>query len=275
MADMQAIARAVAEALPSDVPLIATFTSAEQVAEVAGALTVEHASAQRTGSTNASVFLAVEPSLLEPLVQAGVLTNHNQALYTILETAAHRIGEGITRATSLSPQDFVHPSTMTFLLQAGNETRGWFAINFQEVATMFDEKFVAASDNTDGSSDETENMSTHTPAATEQAVTAAAFPSSTAASSTKPSGKKAPGVDAMRMLYDVEMTLSAEIGRAKMPVKQILELSPGTIVELDRIAGSPADLMVNGHLVARGEVVVVDEDYGLRITEIMDPEGML
>jgi flagellar motor switch protein FliN/FliY len=74
----------------------------------------------------------------------------------------------------------------------------------------------------------------------------------------------------MRLLYDVEMTLTAEIGRAKLPVRQILDLTPGAIVELDRVAGSPADLMVNGHLVARGEVVVIDEDYGLRITEILD-----
>lgn len=75
---------------------------------------------------------------------------------------------------------------------------------------------------------------------------------------------------ALRMLYDVEMTLTAEIGRAKLPVRQVLDLVPGSVIELDRVAGAPADLMVNGHLVARGEVVVVDEDYGLRITEIVD-----
>ena len=74
----------------------------------------------------------------------------------------------------------------------------------------------------------------------------------------------------MRMLYDVEMTLTAEIGRAKLPVRQVLDLTPGTIIELDRVAGSPADLMVNGRLIARGEVVVIDEDYGLRVTEIVE-----
>lgn len=76
--------------------------------------------------------------------------------------------------------------------------------------------------------------------------------------------------DNLRLLYDVEMTLSAEIGRAKLPVRQVLELVPGAVIELDRVAGSPADLMVNGRLIARGEVVVIDEDYGLRITEIVD-----
>ena len=74
----------------------------------------------------------------------------------------------------------------------------------------------------------------------------------------------------MRVLYDVEMTLTVEIGRAKLPVRQVLELVPGAVIELDRVAGSPADLMVNGRLIARGEVVVVDEDYGLRVTEIVD-----
>ncbi|MCL3860869.1 flagellar motor switch protein FliN [Actinotalea sp. K2] len=78
----------------------------------------------------------------------------------------------------------------------------------------------------------------------------------------------------LRLLHDVEMTLTAEIGRTRLPVRQVLELVPGTVLELDRAAGSPADVMVNGRLVARGEVVVVDEDYGIRITEIVATEGI-
>lgn len=77
---------------------------------------------------------------------------------------------------------------------------------------------------------------------------------------------------ALRVLQDVEMVLTAEIGRTKLPVRQVLDLVPGTVLELDRPAGSPADLMVNGRLVARGEIVVVDEDYGIRITEIVAAE---
>jgi len=73
----------------------------------------------------------------------------------------------------------------------------------------------------------------------------------------------------MRMLYDVEMTLTAEIGRTRLPVRQVLDLTPGAVLELDRTAGSPADVMVNGRLIARGEVVVVDEAYGIRVTEIV------
>jgi flagellar motor switch protein FliN/FliY len=74
------------------------------------------------------------------------------------------------------------------------------------------------------------------------------------------------GID---MLRDVEMEVTCELGRTKMTVRQLLALAPGDVVELDRLAGSPADLLVNGTLLARGEVVVVDESFGLRITEIV------
>ncbi|MEJ5944070.1 flagellar motor switch protein FliN [Pseudokineococcus basanitobsidens] len=77
------------------------------------------------------------------------------------------------------------------------------------------------------------------------------------------------GAAGLHLLRDVEMTLSVEIGRARMTVRELLTLAPGRVVELDRAAGAPADLLVNGRLVARGEVVVVDEDFGLRITEIV------
>jgi flagellar motor switch protein FliN/FliY len=73
----------------------------------------------------------------------------------------------------------------------------------------------------------------------------------------------------LEMLHDVVMELTAELGRARMTVRDLLALQPGTVVELDRLAGSPADLLVNGRLIARGEVVVVDEDYALKITELL------
>jgi flagellar motor switch protein FliN/FliY len=73
------------------------------------------------------------------------------------------------------------------------------------------------------------------------------------------------------LLHDVEMEVSAELGRTRMSVRELLSLSPGAVVELDRAAGSPADLLVNGRLIARGEVVVIDENFGIRITEIVSP----
>jgi flagellar motor switch protein FliN/FliY len=83
--------------------------------------------------------------------------------------------------------------------------------------------------------------------------------------------ERAPVRGGLDMLHDVEMEVSAELGRTRMSVRELLSLSPGAIVELDRAAGSPADLLVNGRLIARGEVVVVDENFGIRITQIVSP----
>jgi flagellar motor switch protein FliN/FliY len=73
----------------------------------------------------------------------------------------------------------------------------------------------------------------------------------------------------MELLRDVAMDVTAQIGSTRMTVNELLTLADGTVIELDRSAGAPADLLVNGHLIARGEVVVIDENFGLRITEIV------
>lgn len=74
------------------------------------------------------------------------------------------------------------------------------------------------------------------------------------------------------LLADVEMQVTAELGRTRMTVRDLLALTPGSVVELDRLAGSPVDVLVNGTLVARGEVVVIDEEFGVRISEIIGLE---
>ncbi|MGY6499363.1 MAG: flagellar motor switch protein FliN [Acidimicrobiales bacterium] len=74
----------------------------------------------------------------------------------------------------------------------------------------------------------------------------------------------------LHLLRDVEMSVTAELGRTKMTVSDLLSLTPGSVVELDRAAGTPIDLLVNGTLIARGEVVVIDEEFGVRISEIID-----
>ena len=71
-------------------------------------------------------------------------------------------------------------------------------------------------------------------------------------------------------LSDIPMELSVEIGRTHMTVGETLDLRPGSVVSLERQAGDAADLLVNGTPIARGEVIVVDEQYGLRVTEILD-----
>jgi flagellar motor switch protein FliN/FliY len=85
------------------------------------------------------------------------------------------------------------------------------------------------------------------------------------AGSAAPRSRQA-GLDLLR---DVEMEVTVEIGRTRLTVRELLALTPGTVLELDRAAGSPADLLVNGTLLARGEIVVVDEDFGIRITEVV------
>jgi flagellar motor switch protein FliN len=92
-------------------------------------------------------------------------------------------------------------------------------------------------------------------------------PPGAAAPQSGPSGAPVRGIE---MLHGVDMEVTVELGRTRMTVRELLALTPGHVLELDRAAGSPADLLVNGRLIARGEVVVVDEDFGLRVTEILD-----
>lgn len=73
-------------------------------------------------------------------------------------------------------------------------------------------------------------------------------------------------------ISNVAMDLTVELGRVRMSVREVLSLEPGAVIELDRSVGAPADVLLNGRPIARGEVVVVDQDYAVRITRILDPE---
>ena len=79
----------------------------------------------------------------------------------------------------------------------------------------------------------------------------------------------APGGAELERLYDVPVELAVEIGRTHMTIRETLALGPGSIVTLNRLAGEPVDLLVNGKPIARGEVVVLDEEFGLRVTEVL------
>ncbi len=74
------------------------------------------------------------------------------------------------------------------------------------------------------------------------------------------------------LLLDVKLPLAVELGRNELPVKEILDFGPGSIVELNRMASEPVDLLVNGVLVARGEVVVIEDHFGVRLTSLISPE---
>ena len=72
-------------------------------------------------------------------------------------------------------------------------------------------------------------------------------------------------------ILDVPVTLSMEVGRTRIPIRNLLQLNQGSVVELDRAAGEPLDVFVNGTLVAHGEVVVVNEKFGIRLTDVISP----
>lgn len=73
------------------------------------------------------------------------------------------------------------------------------------------------------------------------------------------------------MIMDIPITLTVEVGQARMSIGRLLALGQGAVVELDRVAGEPLDVLANGTLVARGEVVVVEDKFGIRLTEVLSP----
>jgi flagellar motor switch protein FliN/FliY len=73
------------------------------------------------------------------------------------------------------------------------------------------------------------------------------------------------------VILDVNVTLSLEVGRTRIPIRNLLQLNQGSVVELERAAGDPLDVFVNGTLIAHGEVVVVNEKFGIRLTDVVSP----
>ncbi len=97
-----------------------------------------------------------------------------------------------------------------------------------------------------------------------QSVAPAAF------TSFAPGNVIAPGND-INMILDIPVQLTVELGRTRIPIKHILQLAQGSVVELDAMAGEPMDVLVNGFLIAQGEVVVVNDKLGIRLTDIVTP----
>jgi flagellar motor switch protein FliN/FliY len=77
------------------------------------------------------------------------------------------------------------------------------------------------------------------------------------------------------MILDIPVQLTVELGRTKIPIKHILQLAQGSVIELDGLAGEPMDVLVNGYLIAQGEVVVVNDKFGIRLTDIITPSERL
>jgi flagellar motor switch protein FliN/FliY len=114
-----------------------------------------------------------------------------------------------------------------------------------------------------------------TSAATPAAAAPAAHPAATPAAATvfQPLAKEAPSGfrNDIEMILDIPVQLTVELGRTKVPIKNLLQLAQGSVVELDGLAGEPMDVLVNGYLIAQGEVVVVNDKFGIRLTDIITP----
>lgn len=153
-----------------------------------------------------------------------------------LDSAASTLGSGLLGASTMGNATplFGDDDAVVFELLSGSddaaETLGWFAVRVRES--------VVANADTAGNS-------------------------AGAVSDADVVGK-------LGRINNVEMALTVELGRTRMTVRDVLSIEPGAVIELDRSAGAPADVLLNGRLIAHGEIVVVDQDYAVRITRILD-----
>src|SRR3954468_8511797 len=95
----------------------------------------------------------------------------------------------------------------------------------------------------------------------------------TTAGPAEPQAPRAVTAEELARLHEVPVELAVEVGRTRMTIREALALGPGSIVTLNRLARDPLALLVNGKPIARGEVVVIDEEFGLRVTEVLAPKG--
>jgi flagellar motor switch protein FliN/FliY len=120
-----------------------------------------------------------------------------------------------------------------------------------------------------------EAVSGETGATAEQVVAASAASAKTATpvpmpelQASRSTGTQAQNLD---MILDIPVTLSVELGKTKIQIRNLLQLAQGSVVELERLAGEPMDVLVNGYLIAQGEVVLVNDKFGIRLTDIVSP----
>lgn len=219
-------------------PAATTLTVIDPVSEVsAAAIPGKAVVAQFAGAAQGMIALVVGQELVDALARAPIgALDITQAIRPALEAAASVLGPVI-----VDPGEVVEPSDALESVLA----RGGALVPLTGDGQIQAVVALAVSTSVAGSAPGTSRA--------EQS------------GDSSPSGK----VRGLDLLHGVEMEVTAELGRARMTVKKLLELLPGNIVELDRSAGAPADLLVNGRMIARGEVVVIDENFGIRITEII------
>ncbi|HVE26173.1 MAG TPA: flagellar motor switch protein FliN [Sporichthya sp.] len=262
-----ALLPAVAATLATALPLPAPATAGEPTpagrppAEIFGLLppgagTVVVADLEPSGLLAVVIGSALTQALSDsPMGELDVAA----AIQPALDAAASASGlsAGQARSTDLDSaveELFSHPDAWLIPL---NDPDGWVCATIVVVAPSEAGQFTDASSEPEVVAE-----------AVVEPVPGAVIPRQTAARSAGGAIASGAGLDLLR---DVVMEVTVELGRTRMTISELLSLAAGAVVELDRAAGSPADLLVNGTLLARGEVVVVDEDFGIRITEIVGP----
>ena len=85
-------------------------------------------------------------------------------------------------------------------------------------------------------------------------------------------GKEAANLEVLEPLSDVPLNVSVELGRSDIILRDLLQLGQGSVIELDKLAGEPLEILINNRIISRGEVVVINEKYGIRLTDIINPE---
>jgi flagellar motor switch protein FliN/FliY len=247
VAALHAAAAAAAQVLPAVSPLT---PGAPEPGNLGSALGFAGAAiATFEGITPGAVAVLVGPDLVQALESSPLGSlDLAAAAQPALDAAAAAFGAKVAAARTvpveLAINDLGYPFTLVPLVGEGGSAA--LLVNDASLATTVHSANEAAQ-------------------AAQTAQAAATFAAQSVSAAPVPTVTRG-----LEMLHGVIMDVTVELGRARMSVRELLALSPGTVLELDRAAGSPADLLVNGRLIARGEVVVVDEDFGLRVTEIVD-----
>ncbi|GAA1136144.1 flagellar motor switch protein FliN [Nesterenkonia lutea] len=247
-------AEALCAALPVSVPVTARRfdESAAQPSPAALAGDGDLSVAAFVGSLSAEVAVRVDPSVLGDAADLDPkLVSIDDVLRPAFEAATGVLGTGVlSTAPRGSAEGLLQdPETVVFELLAAGDSVGWFAVRLREPVPS------SASAGRD-----------RTPA-----------PGTATAGSTGGAPRDDENVSSrLSRLNNVQMALTVEIGRTRVSVRDVLAMEPGAVIELDRNAGAPADVRLNGRLIAQGEVVVMDQDYGVRITKILDSsEGLV
>ncbi|MBP7280410.1 MAG: flagellar motor switch protein FliN [Leptospiraceae bacterium] len=227
---------------------------------------------------------AMEAAQLDTLKQGFTSVMGNVTVQIGVKVSAPINGSPLDVSSSKSPRDLILPDGKTLVRTTVNlniDGIGVFKCHYIISKSMADEILALSrrTPNRTGYGDSSGGMSVNvspsnfggpsgglgmTSSGPQIGIKGVSFPSLSTAGA--PSG-----VTNLNLLMDVQMSLTVELGRTKMYIKDILGLGEGSIIELDKLAGEPVDLLVNGKLIAKGEVVVIDENFGVRVTDIVSP----